>query len=55
LVSVGAAMALSAIPAATAEAAPEGIQKIQHVVMIMQENRSFDSYFGSYPARCRAC
>ena len=26
-----------------------GIQKIQHVVIIMQENRSFDSYFGTYP------
>src|ERR1043166_7202710 len=26
-----------------------GIHKIQHVVMIMQENRSFDSYFGTYP------
>ena len=26
-----------------------GIQKIQHVVMIVQENRSFDSYFGTYP------
>jgi phospholipase C len=24
-------------------------QKIQHVVVIMQENRSFDSYFGTYP------
>jgi phospholipase C len=23
--------------------------KIQHVVIIMQENRSFDSYFGTYP------
>jgi phospholipase C len=30
-------------------AAPSGIQKIQHVVIIMQENRSFDSYFGTYP------
>jgi len=30
-------------------AAPEGIHKIQHVVMIMQENRSFDTYFGTYP------
>jgi phospholipase C len=30
-------------------AAPEGIHKIQHVVVIMQENRSFDSYFGTYP------
>ena len=27
----------------------DGIDKIQHVVMIMQENRSFDSYFGTYP------
>jgi phospholipase C len=26
-----------------------GIHKIKHVVMIMQENRSFDSYFGTYP------
>jgi phospholipase C len=26
-----------------------GIGKIQHVVVIMQENRSFDSYFGTYP------
>jgi phospholipase C len=26
-----------------------GIQKIKHVVIIMQENRSFDSYFGTYP------
>jgi phospholipase C len=26
-----------------------GIHKIQHVVMIMQENRSFDSYFGTFP------
>ena len=36
---------------ARANAAPEaeGIHKIQHVVMIMQENRSFDSYFGTYP------
>ncbi|HEX6460186.1 MAG TPA: alkaline phosphatase family protein [Thermoleophilaceae bacterium] len=26
-----------------------GIHKIQHVVIIMQENRSFDQYFGTYP------
>jgi phospholipase C len=25
------------------------IHKIRHVVIIMQENRSFDSYFGTYP------
>ncbi|HEX3055614.1 MAG TPA: alkaline phosphatase family protein [Gaiellaceae bacterium] len=26
-----------------------GIHKIRHVVIITQENRSFDSYFGTYP------
>src|ERR1700730_7352980 len=26
-----------------------GIHKIRHVVIIMQENRSFDSYFCTYP------
>lgn len=26
-----------------------GIHKLQHVVIIMQENRSFDHYFGTYP------
>jgi phospholipase C len=31
-------------PSATA-----GAGKIQHVVVIMQENRSFDQYFGTYP------
>jgi Phosphoesterase family len=32
------------------KAAPlEGIHKIQHVVMIMQENRTLDTYFGTYP------
>jgi phospholipase C len=34
-------------PAATT--GPTGIHKIQHVVIILQENRSFDSYFGTYP------
>jgi phospholipase C len=28
---------------------PSGLEKIQHFVFIMQENRSFDSYFGTYP------
>jgi len=27
---------------------PPGIRKIDHVVVIMQENRSFDSYFGTF-------
>jgi phospholipase C len=26
-----------------------GIHKIQHVIVIMQENRTFDHYFGTYP------
>jgi hypothetical protein len=29
--------------------AGSGIHKIRHVVIIMQENRSFDSYFGTFP------
>jgi len=32
-----------------AHAAPQGIAKIRHVVVIVQENRSFDSFFGTYP------
>src|SRR5499427_334624 len=26
-----------------------GIHKIRHVIIVMQENRSFDEYFGTYP------
>src|SRR5207302_8752083 len=29
--------------------AAAGIRRIKHVVVITQENRSFDSYFGTYP------
>ena len=28
---------------------PTGIHKIKHVIVIEQENRSFDSYFGTFP------
>jgi phospholipase C len=31
------------------DAGPRGIDLIQHVVIIMQENRSFDHYFGTFP------
>jgi phospholipase C len=31
------------------DGAPAGIHKIKHVVILMQENRSFDSYFGTFP------
>jgi phospholipase C len=30
-------------------AALTGIHKIRHIVVIMQENRSFDNYFGTFP------
>jgi len=36
-------------PTPPAGAADVGIQKIKHVIMIMQENRSFDEYFGTFP------
>jgi phospholipase C len=54
-VAVAAAMAFGiSLPAQgtafwRAAPAPQGIHKIKHVVVIMQENRSFDSYFGTYP------
>jgi phospholipase C len=34
---------------ASAATIPQGIHKIRHIVIIMQENRSFDNYFGTYP------
>ena len=34
---------------APAQANLTGIHKIKHIVVIMQENRSFDSYFGTFP------
>jgi phospholipase C len=34
---------------ATPALGASGIHKIKHVVIIMQENRSFDNYFGTYP------
>jgi phospholipase C len=44
-----AAVVLGLMRAPVAPAALSGIHKIQHVVLIMQENRSFDQYFGTYP------
>jgi phospholipase C len=32
-----------------APATQDGIHRIKHIVVIMQENRSFDHYFGTYP------
>ena len=46
----GARNLRSSSAATTIRVAPAtGIHKIRHVVIIMQENRSFDSYFGTYP------
>ena len=36
-------------PTSDANTRLTGIHKIQHVIIVMQENRSFDSYFGTYP------
>ncbi len=45
---VAAALSLGFAPRVEA-ALVDGIHNIQHVVVIMQENRSFDQYFGTYP------
>jgi phospholipase C len=53
VVGVAAALAGVLVSQRGADAArspiPRGIHKIKHVVVIMQENRSFDTYFGTYP------
>jgi len=36
-------------PFSSSPASATGIHRIQHVVIVMQENRSFDEYFGTFP------
>ena len=48
VLAVACGGAAQAAPAASPAIDP-GIHAIKHVVLIMQENRSFDSYFGTYP------
>jgi phospholipase C len=36
-------------PTSTADPAATGIHKLKHIIIIMQENRTFDHYFGTYP------
>jgi len=43
---LGAALCLLGLPA---NARSPAAGKIKHVIIIMQENRSFDSYFGTFP------
>ncbi len=37
------------VTAPATPAADQGINKIKHIIVIMQENRSFDQYFGTFP------
>ncbi len=36
-------------PSVSQSPAPQGSDKIQHLIFIVQENRSFDHYFGTFP------
>lgn len=51
--AIGAAISIAATdagqPSPSPAASGDDIHKIQHIVVIMQENRSFDNYFGTYP------
>ena len=49
VVLAGAAIVAGTAGGSTAAQDETGIHKIKHVVVIMQENRSFDTYFGTYP------
>jgi phospholipase C len=57
VIGVAASLATGASPAAQAVVKPapprahtvSTLTPIQHVIVIMQENRSFDEYFGTYP------
>ncbi|TMK19428.1 MAG: phospholipase, partial [Actinobacteria bacterium] len=51
LASAACGVAVAFLPQAASSpaATSTGIHKIRHVIVIMQENRSFDSYFGTFP------
>src|ERR1044072_4185217 len=38
---------------ASSSVAPQGIFKLDHLIFLVQENRSFDHYFGTYPGANR--
>ena len=42
-------VALAAVTRSASASSAAGLSKIKHIVVIMQENRSFDSYFGTFP------
>src|SRR5450631_681110 len=45
----GVTPAVATRPSASSSSSSGDLSKIKHVIVIMQENRSFDSYFGTYP------
>lgn len=47
--SIALGCVASLAPSLPAQEPPAGINKINHVIWIIQENRSFDDYFGTYP------
>ena len=55
--SIAGAVFANAVPRGAVDATPilarpvlaGGIHKIKHVIVVMQENRSFDNYFGTFP------
>src|SRR3954462_5170915 len=49
LASAGAPRLVPPFGVTPSGAALTGVHKIKHVVVIMQENRSFDNYFGTFP------
>jgi phospholipase C len=49
VVAVGAVATATACGSVPGSTPSGGIHKIAHVIVIMQENRSFDEYFGTYP------
>jgi len=53
-VALAATMAVAVAAQAHEQSSPgssaaSGIHKIKHIIVIMQENRSFDNYFGTFP------
>jgi phospholipase C len=46
---LGASLLFVLCALSSARASPAGIEKIAHIIIIMQENRSFDHYFGTFP------
>jgi phospholipase C len=50
-ICAAAAAVLAPVVAAgcSAKSTPHDLRAIKHIIVIMQENRSFDNYFGTYP------